>query len=113
MKKTIFLVLFAMTMVLAFANECETTCDAPNNVVVVSKSSGSISFDWDDCAGGCLEYEVRYVRLSDNYTSSWRTVSSSDYSFTGLYDGGYEFQFRTVCGGGVSGFIVIEDNVWL
>lgn len=113
MKKMIFLVLFAMTMALGFANEFETTCDAPNNVVVVSKSSGSISFDWDDCSGGCVEYEVRYVRLSDNYVSSWRTASSSNYSFTGLPDGGYEFQFRTVCVGDVSGFIVIEDNVWL
>ena len=101
-----------MTLALGFANDSETTCGVPDNVSVVSTSSGSITFDWDDCASGCQEYEVRYVRLADGFVSSWRSTSSSNNTFSGLASGTYEFHFRTVCGGSVSGFIVIQDNIW-
>ncbi len=112
MKKVIFSMLLALVFVFVFANESETTCDVPANVSVSSQASGSISYDWDDCTGGCVEYEVWYVRLADNYRSSIRTATSSNTSFTGLLDGDYEFYFRTVCGGSVSSTIVIEDDIW-
>ena len=114
MKKAIFFFLFVFAISFSFANEtgCDVSCDTPANVTKVSQSSGTITFDWDDCSGGCSSYEVRYVRLEDGYVSSFRTVSSSSATFTGLADGEYEFQFRTVCSGGVSSIIGVEEVIW-
>ena len=111
MKKLVFLFVFSLSLVCSFANESETTCNAPDNVTTTAHSSGSISFDWDDCSGGCSGYEVRFVRLADDYASGWFSASASDYTFSGLQAGNYEFQFRTVCEGGVSSIIGLEDVV--
>lgn len=89
------------------------TCPQPVNVHVVSHGSGSITFDWDNC--GCTSspiYKVQYVRLSDNYSSSVFSTQNTDYGFSSLQAGNYEFYFWTDCGGGdVSEAIVIEDLV--
>ncbi len=111
MKKLVFLLAFAMTLTFSFANESITTCGAPTNVTATNYSSGAISFDWDDCGTTCTGYEVQFVRLSDGYKSGWLSTSNSDYTFSGLQAGNYEFQFRTVCGGGVSSIIGIEDVI--
>ena len=113
MKKTIFLILFAFALTFSFANETEdeVTCNPPANVTTVAQSAGSVSFDWDDCTGGCTEYKVWYVRQDDGYTSNKVTTSASDISFSGLADGTYDFYFATVCAGGVSSIIGVEELI--
>ncbi|MEO1260009.1 MAG: hypothetical protein AAFZ15_14545 [Bacteroidota bacterium] len=113
MKKVIFFSLFVFVLTFSFANEtdCGVSCNAPANVVQVAQSAGCISFDWDDCSDSCTEFAVWYVRQADGYKSSEARVSTSAISFSGLTDGTYDFYFRTVCGGGMSSVIGVEDVV--
>ena len=112
MKKAIFFFVFVFILTFSFANEInyDVSCNAPVNVSKTAQATGSISFDWDDCTDGCVEYEVQYVRQEDGYTSSART-STSAISFTGLVDGTYDFYFRTDCGGPLSSWVGVEDMV--
>ena len=114
MKKVIFFFLFAfaITSTFALSTPNDLTCAEPTNITNTSSLAGSISFTWDGCMGCCNGYEVQYVRLSDGYTSPLYSTASSSITLTGLASGEYEFYFRTVCDGGVSGFIVVEDNIW-
>ena len=89
------------------SNGNDTTCDAPTNVTVTAKFSSSISFDWDGPDGST--YEVYYVRQSDGYTSPVYSTSSSDYAYSGLSAGTYDFYFRTDCGTEMSEIIGIEE----
>ena len=83
----------------------------PQNVAATSISGGDISFDWDDCTGGCTGYKVKYVWQEDLYASPEFTTSNSSYSFSGLPTGTYDFYFSTVCEGTVSSFIGIEEQI--
>lgn len=114
MKKVIFFILFAFAMTTTFALSTtnDLTCSEPTNITNTGSLAGTISFSWDGCSS-CNGYEVKYVRLSDGYTSSLFSTTSASITLTGLASGEYAFYFRTVCGdGGVSGFIVIEDSIW-
>ena len=115
MKKAIFFYLLAMLTIISLthAHNTTTSCPAPANVSKVFSASSSISYDWDDCTGGCLRYEVRYVRLADGYTSSWYSTSVSNFTFSGLASGDYQFLFKTVCIGGASEALIIEDIIWI
>lgn len=105
--------LFSFFFVFSNPANIDTTCPQPSNVHVTANGGGAISFDWNDC--GCATgaiYKVQYVRLSDNYVSSTFPATSSDYVFSSLQSGNYEFYFWTDCGGGdASEAIVIEDSV--
>ena len=88
----------------------DVTCPFPQNVTKVAETSSSISFDWDDCGCTAPTYEVYFVK--DGNTSTTYKTSSSDFTFTNLAVGEYEFYFQTNCGGGtISGIIVIDDLI--
>lgn len=112
MKKHLLLLALVLPMLTGFSMSESpeiSTCPNPQNVSVTAKSSGSISFDWDGV--DAVAYEVYYVRKSDGYASPIYTAGNSDYVFSGLPAGGYEFFFRTDCGSTVSDWIGVEDEV--
>ncbi len=86
-----------------------TSCPDPANVSVVSQTTNSITFDWDDCYCSLTEYRVYYKK--GGFTSSEFSTTSSDFTFTGLSAGTYDFYFYTVCGTEVSGFIIVQDSM--
>ena len=100
-----------MTTTFALSTADELTCPEPTSITNAGSLVGVVSFTWDNCSS-CNSYEVKYVRLSDGYTSPLFSTASASITLTGLASGEYVFYFRTVCDGGVSGFIVIEDNIW-
>lgn len=105
--------LFSLFLVLSSPASTETTCPQPSNVHVTSRSAGAITFDWDNVIGPTnVTYKVQYVRLADSYTSPVYSNGSSDYGFSNMQTGDYEFYFWTDCGEeGLSEAIVIEDIV--
>ncbi len=106
------IVLFATLFIgQAFTSPEKVVCNTPQNASTVSINQGDISFDWDDCLGGCTEFKVKYFRENDSYWSSEFNTSISSYSFTGLPSGTYNFYFATVCGGQASSFIIIEETI--
>ena len=114
MKKLLFFLALFLPFTFGFSMpevENLTTCSDPANVSVVSKTSSSISFDWDDCGCGQTEYRVYYVQ--GEYVSPESSTTSSSFTYTGLSAGTYSFYFYTVCGAEVSGFVVLEDTLEL
>jgi len=117
MKKSLIFLLLVLPLAFGFSglkNDKTTacTCSAPSNVELTFQDSGSISFDWDDC--GCFgftEFKVKYTRAEDHYSSPEYSTGSSNYSFSNLPSGTYDFYFKTVCGSEGSSFIVIEDQI--
>jgi len=110
--KKIFLfafLLLGLGLFISSFKHVETTCNAPSNVHVVSSTSNSKTFDWDNCNCFSTGYEVWYLRKSDGYTSQAVTVTASEYTFTGLQAGAYTFYFRTKCGTQKSDIIGIDD----
>jgi hypothetical protein len=104
--------LLPFIMMLSSPGSFETTCPQPSNVHVTARDSGAISFDWDDCGCVANSYKVQYVRQSDNYQSAVLSTGSSNYDFSGLQAGAYEFYFWTDCGGAdANEAIVIEDVI--
>ncbi|MBK8566133.1 MAG: hypothetical protein IPN76_23020 [Saprospiraceae bacterium] len=94
------------------ANESDLTCPLTTGVFTANKSGGDISFDWNNCSGGCVQYLVKYIRRQDNYQSQEFTTGTSAYSFSNLPSGNYDFYFATDCGGGsTSGWIIIEELI--
>ncbi len=87
----------------------QTTCPEPQ-VSVIVQSSSAASFSWG-AVSGATEYVVFYVRKGDNYTSQQIHTQSTSIAITGLTPGKYNFYFATVCAGGISAFIIIEDLV--
>ncbi len=112
MKKQSFLLLFFPLMfAFSYPENPDTSCSAPTNVQVTAKSSGSVTFDWDDYDGNPNGYKVKYLRQSDGYTSPEYFTGTSDFTFSSLPAGRYTFYFKTDCGGEVSGIIIIEDLI--
>lgn len=112
MKKLIFYFLLAMPLLFSFSDSkiTEITCPTPTNGRVTFKSSGSISFEWDDCSCTSPTYKIWYHRSGDNYTSPEYSTNQNYYNFTNLPAGKYTFYYKTVCVGGESNFVVIEDE---
>lgn len=101
---------FALTFCFATTSTApESSCPTPQNVTVVAKSSGSISFDWNGCDGCGQTFEVYFV-INGNASATY-TVSSSEISFSGLGAGTYEFHFRQVCASGTSTDYIITEEV--
>lgn len=113
MKNLIGSLLMMLPLLFAFSTPSGmvTSCPEPTNVHVAGQSSGSISFDWDDCGCIAFVYKVKYVRHSDGYTSAVYTTTSSNFTFTGLQAGTHTFYFWTECGGEPSGIIGNEELV--
>ena len=112
-KMIVFVMLTVAPAFLGFTNAVENgqTCPEPANLSIVSKSSGSIAFDWSDCPGGCNQYLVKYYRQDDDFQSQVFTAVYSVISFSGLPTGNYDFSFATDCGSTTGGWIVIEDSI--
>lgn len=93
--------------------EGDQTCPDPANlsISIVSKSGGSIAFDWSDCSGGCNQYLVKYRRVGEAFQSQVFASKCSEISFSGLPAGTYDFSFATDCGSASSGWIIIEDSI--
>lgn len=109
MKKLLFFFAFLLTANFTFSTPQDvaiTSCSAPTNLTVVSQTSSSVSFDWNDC--GCMLTEYRVYYTVNGQTSQEYATSSSGISFSGLSTGSYRFYFYTVCGGETSS-IIIED----
>ncbi len=111
MKNHLSFLTVLLPLFFAFSNpeSPEITCPAPSNVHVTAVSTGTISFEWDDC--GCVGngYKVKYVRQSDGYTSPEVSTTNSNFTFSGLSAGKYTFYFWTDCGGEKSEIIGVED----
>lgn len=111
----IFLMMLATApCVLCFPKAAEfgQACPEPANLSIVSKSGGSIAFDWNNCLGGCNQYLVKYFRQDDDFRSQVFTTDDSDISFSGLSAGTYDFSFATDCGSIASGWIIVEDVIF-
>jgi len=101
--------LSASASFVAFSAVTPPACPV-QNLTKTAQSTGSVSYAWS-AAGGTPEYQVWYVRTSDNYTSSVVTTGSTSISFVGLPAGTYRFYFTAMCGQGGSNYIV--DDVIL
>ncbi len=109
MKKILFFIAFFLPVVFAFspAASVDASCDTPGNVHKTGSTDASMTFAWD--ASGGTGYKVYYVRRSDGYTSQQWTTTNTSFTFPGLSAGAYSFYFASVCGGEVSGYIVVDD----
>ncbi len=83
-------------------------CPEPTDISLTGKTSTTASFDWPD-AGSESDYNVYYT--CGEYTSSTFKTSSSNYTFTALIAGTYDFYFQTDCGSEVSEWIIVEDQI--
>ena len=85
------------------------TCPTPD-VTITDRSAGAVSFSWS-AASGATAYKIWYYRSEDHYTSSEITTGNTSVSFSNLPAGTYDFYFATICGGGSSSFIVVDDLI--
>ena len=109
MKKSMFFITFMLIANFTFSNSQNAglvVCSAPANVIIISRTSSSVSFDWNDC--GCLMPEFRVYYVVNGQSSQEASSSNSGISFSGLSSGSYRFYFYTICGG-VASSIIIED----
>ncbi|HFA52129.1 MAG TPA: hypothetical protein ENJ95_24190 [Bacteroidetes bacterium] len=111
MKNVFFFTAFLLIGFYAISNPqpINLNCPSPVNVSVTDQYAGAISFDWEDCVGGCNSYSVWYE--TGDYTSQQYLTNNSDISYSGLSAGTYDFYFVTDCGGAKSDAIVIEDRL--
>lgn len=113
MKNYFHSLVFILVVFFGFSSFTNTEAPAPiiGNLHVVSQSSNSVTFDWDDCDCAPKIYTVKYVRVSDGYTSPEFQTANSNYTFGNLSSGTYQFFFKVDCNGGSSGFIGEDDQV--
>ena len=112
MKKSILFLSFSFSFFMIFSNlqaATWTSCLQPQNVQKTAQTTSTVSFDWDDCECIPTEYRVYYV-VNGNASQEF-AVTSSDFTFTGLSAGTYDFYFYTVCGTQQSAAIIITDIV--
>lgn len=86
----------------------DCACGTVGNIVKTGQTSNTISFSWDDVSGA-TGYEVWYVRVADNYTSTPAVITNTGFTFSGLSAGRYVFYITTKCGGEQSEIMVLED----
>lgn len=115
MKKYFHSLLFTFVVLFGFSSfkNAETTTPDLTNLHVVSQSSNAVTFDWDDCDCSSKIYTVKYVRISDGYTSPEFHTGNSIFTFGNLQPGTYKFFFKVDCSGGSSGFIGDVDQIVL
>lgn len=111
MKKSVFLIAFLFAANFMFSksqDEAVSECPAVSHLTIVSQSSSSVTFDWDDCGCGDVTYKVFYVKAGQ--ASSPIFTSTSGITFSSLSSGSYTFYFATICGEDSSS-IIVEDVV--
>ena len=86
----------------------DNNCPPPTNIHAVDQTSNSVTYDWDDCTCANPRYRMYYVK--NGVTSSLYMTAQSNYTFTNLSPGLYQFYFYRVCGGGRNS-IIIEDTI--
>ena len=115
MKKLIFLSALIFALFVGCSKDKDdlnnkSLCTPPANVTKIAESETSLSYEWDDI-GQAVEYKLSYFRVEDEYTSPDYFTSLNSYTFTELKGGHYELYFYTICDGGTSTAIVIEDMI--
>jgi hypothetical protein len=88
------------------------TCDPPFDLSIAGISSNDVSFSWSSNEQGA-SYKVWYYREEDNFTSTERITGNLHIEYTGLPAGTYTFYFATVCEGGTSQSIIVDDLIML
>ena len=106
----LFLLLPVTTGVTAEPITPNGSCSEPSGIAVTGKTSSAVSFAWFS-VGGATSYQVYWVRLSDNTSSSVMTTSASAITVSGLSPGTYRFYFATVCAEGTSDYVVPDEVV--
>lgn len=109
--KIFLLFLVPVASGIAQTHSVEVTCIAPT-VSKTGQTAGSVSFSWD-AVSGATEYVVWYVRKEDNYSSAVMHTSNTSINVSGLSTGTYIFYFATVCGGGTSDYVIIDDIIMI
>lgn len=110
LSKTLFIALFSLMGIgTSFGHDLIENCPEPSPVLS-SQSSNSVVFGWT-AIGGADGYEVYYTRAEDNYSSSVIFTTQSSVGYNNLPAGTYRFHFRTICDGGVSGYIITEEMI--
>lgn len=112
MKKLIFFASCLCFVTFCFAiplNTADFSCPPPQNVIKLSESSGTISFDWNDCFCSDQTFEAYYVK--GGQASPIYTINGSGFTFSNLAPGVYKFHFRTTCGSGMSAEVIIEEDI--
>jgi len=84
-------------------------CPGPE-VSIANQSASSITFSWAPVSGAS-QYKTWYRRHGASETSQQLGTSNTQFTYSGLPSGTYDFYFVTVCGSEMSGFIIIEDLV--
>ena len=84
-------------------------CPPPQNVLLLSASNNSISFDWDDC--GCASQIFQLHFIKNGIAGNTFQTNNSEFTFSDLDAGNYDFYFYSNCGGVLSAPIIVEDFV--
>ncbi len=113
MKKALFAGLLLLPLVFAFQYSKTVKCgecEPPANLARIGQGSHSATFSWhgvDESTG----YKVWYV--NGDYTSPEYFTAAANYTFTNLTSGVYTIYVKTVCDGGESSIIGVEDVLQL
>ncbi|MCB0517976.1 MAG: hypothetical protein H6577_09340 [Lewinellaceae bacterium] len=113
MNKMFVFLLFALQLAFAFTpfhEEADCHCPSVANVQKTGSGSGSASWSWTGSLSA-TSYEVWYTRRSDGYTSQPVTVTATNTAFSGLSGGAHTFYFKSLCDGGESQLIGVEDII--
>lgn len=89
----------------------ESGCEPPS-VAKTGQSYGYVSFAWN-AVGGATGYQIWYVNKGNNNSSWIYSTGNTSIEFPSLAPGTYDFYFKTVCEGGVSEIVIIEDIIIL
>ena len=85
-------------------------CPAVSNLHKTGETASTFTFAWDEPLVA-VQYKVWWVRQEDGCTGASYLTTGSAFTFTGLAAGHYTFYAVTVCTGGESGWIGIEDAI--
>lgn len=106
------LVLFLLATVTSLsATSVEPACDCmvPSGTMT-DHGSSSASFSWN-AVGGATEYQIWYVQKDNNHSSSIISTGNTSVTISGFSPGTYTVYLRTVCGGSMSGSVIIADDL--
>ena len=92
------------------ANSTQTgySCAPPTNFSSTNQTTSSVTLQWNGSSGN-TSYKVWYVRTGDGYTSTEQTVSGTNFTYTSLPAGNYDFYLVAICPSGISEYIIMED----
>ena len=82
----------------------------PPTVSVSGRGPNAIAFTWG-AVSGAVSYEVWYVKVSTGNTSAVFNTSNTNFSFSGLPAGEYEFYFTSVFEEKTSDYVIVDDLI--